>query len=203
MSTKVAQNLQNHWKIRKPYDFIRKNKKSLEKIENHVVLLETCINHLKSLRFQIFPMIFQFFQCPAGSQPQSREPTREPAPKSGANPGPTPKVGNQARSQPKSREPSPQPPKSREQSRQNANRPTLNMACSISIVFVYFSTKKHRPRGISTKSIPKHVHKRNSNNPNRKPQGQHLQQCDVEDFGQIQRMTTQTYKEFLNKHCKL
>ena len=96
-----------------------------------------------------------------------------------------------------------QPPKSREQSRQNANRPTLNMACSISIVFVYFSTKKHRPRGISTKSIPKHVHKRNSNNPNRKPQGQHLQQCDVEDFGQIQRMTTQTYKEFLNKHCKL
>ena len=40
MSTKVAENPQNHWKIGKPYGFIGKIGKSLEKLENPIVLFE-------------------------------------------------------------------------------------------------------------------------------------------------------------------
>ena len=62
MSTKVAENPQNHWKIGKPYGFIGKIEKSLEKLENPLLLLEKSTNHWKGLRFPVVPMIFQFFK---------------------------------------------------------------------------------------------------------------------------------------------
>ena len=52
MSTKVAENPQNHWKIGKPYGFIRKIGKSLEKLENPLLLLEKSTNHWKGSVFQ-------------------------------------------------------------------------------------------------------------------------------------------------------
>ena len=62
MSTKVAENPQNHWKIGKPYGFIRKIGKSLEKLENASLSNDLCIFRIQAEGFPNFPMIFQFFQ---------------------------------------------------------------------------------------------------------------------------------------------